>query len=106
VLLGFPQGVVTALFIVALLAWGYLPGPEMVKKNLDLTELPQSVAVQKISQGVVRQWSLKIIVKFSTAVKPWHELGQNLDVVATKYLVSRRAVVRTWVSVLATHHTA
>ena len=26
-LLGFPQGVVTALFIVALLAWGYLPGP-------------------------------------------------------------------------------
>lgn len=35
-LLGFPQGVVTALFIVALLAWGYLPGPEMVKKNLDL----------------------------------------------------------------------
>ncbi|HEX7229573.1 MAG TPA: tripartite tricarboxylate transporter permease [Candidatus Binatia bacterium] len=32
-LLGFPQGVVTALFIVALLAWGYLPGPEMVKKN-------------------------------------------------------------------------
>jgi TctA family transporter len=36
VLLGFPQGVVTALFIVALLAWGYLPGPEMVKKNMDL----------------------------------------------------------------------
>jgi TctA family transporter len=35
-LMGFPQGVVTALFIVALLAWGYLPGPEMVKKNLDL----------------------------------------------------------------------
>jgi putative tricarboxylic transport membrane protein len=35
-LLGFPQGVVTALFIVALLAWGYLPGPEMVKKNLDI----------------------------------------------------------------------
>src|SRR5918995_2395205 len=35
-LLGFPQGVVTALFIVALLAWGYLPGPEMVKKNSDL----------------------------------------------------------------------
>ncbi len=32
-LLGFPQGVVTALFIVALLAWGYLPGPEMIKKN-------------------------------------------------------------------------
>ena len=30
---GIPQGVVTALFIVALLAWGYLPGPEMVKKN-------------------------------------------------------------------------
>src|SRR5919109_2735195 len=35
-LLGFPQGVVTALFIVALLAWGYLPGPEMVKKNADV----------------------------------------------------------------------
>jgi TctA family transporter len=35
-LLGFPQGVVTALFIVALLAWGYLPGPEMVKKNPEL----------------------------------------------------------------------
>jgi TctA family transporter len=35
-LLGFPQGVVTALFIVALLAWGFLPGPEMVKKNADM----------------------------------------------------------------------
>ena len=35
-LLGFPQGVVTALFIVALLAWGYLPGPEMLKKNADV----------------------------------------------------------------------
>ena len=35
-LLGFPQGVVTALFIVALLAWGYLPGPEMVKKNPEM----------------------------------------------------------------------
>jgi putative tricarboxylic transport membrane protein len=35
-LLGFPQGVVTALFIVALLAWGYLPGPEMIKKNPDV----------------------------------------------------------------------
>ena len=35
-LLGFPQGVVTALFIVALLAWGFVPGPEMVKKNADL----------------------------------------------------------------------
>jgi TctA family transporter len=32
-LLGFPQGVSTALFIVALLAWGYLPGPEMIKKS-------------------------------------------------------------------------
>ena len=32
-LLGFPQGVVTALFIVALLAWGFVPGPEMIKKN-------------------------------------------------------------------------
>ena len=32
-LLGFPQGVVTALFIDAWLAWGYLPGPEMIKKN-------------------------------------------------------------------------
>ena len=35
-LLGFPQGVVTALFIVALLAWGYLPGPEMLKKSPEL----------------------------------------------------------------------
>jgi TctA family transporter len=35
-LLGFPQGVVTALFIVALLAWGFLPGPEMVKKNPEI----------------------------------------------------------------------
>jgi len=35
-LLGFPQGVVTALFIVALLAWSYLPGPEMIKKNPDV----------------------------------------------------------------------
>lgn len=35
-LLGFPQGVATALFIVALLAWGFLPGPEMVKKNADI----------------------------------------------------------------------
>jgi TctA family transporter len=35
-LLGFPQGVVTALFIVALLAWGYLPGPEMVKKSPEI----------------------------------------------------------------------
>jgi TctA family transporter len=35
-LLGFPQGVVTALFIVALLAWGFLPGPELVKKNPEL----------------------------------------------------------------------
>jgi putative tricarboxylic transport membrane protein len=32
-LLGFPQGVVTALFIVALLGWGYLPGPELIKKT-------------------------------------------------------------------------
>ncbi|MBI2988141.1 MAG: tripartite tricarboxylate transporter permease [Deltaproteobacteria bacterium] len=35
-LLGFPQGVSTALFIVALLSWGFLPGPEMVKKNADI----------------------------------------------------------------------
>lgn len=35
-LLGFPQGVVTALFIVALLAWGFVPGPEMVRKNADV----------------------------------------------------------------------
>lgn len=35
-LLGFPQGVSTALFIVALLAWGYLPGPEMIKKNPEM----------------------------------------------------------------------
>jgi TctA family transporter len=32
-LLGFPQGVSTALFIVALLAWGFLPGPELIKRN-------------------------------------------------------------------------
>jgi TctA family transporter len=36
VLLGLPQGVPTALFIVALLAWGFVPGPEMVKKNMDV----------------------------------------------------------------------
>jgi putative tricarboxylic transport membrane protein len=35
-LLGFPQGVSTALFIVALLAWGFLPGPEMIKKSPDI----------------------------------------------------------------------
>ncbi len=35
-LLGFPQGVSTALFIVALLAWGYLPGPPMIKQNPDI----------------------------------------------------------------------
>jgi TctA family transporter len=35
-LLGFPQGVSTALFIVALLAWGFLPGPEMIKKNPEM----------------------------------------------------------------------
>jgi TctA family transporter len=35
-LLGFPQGVTTALFIVALLAWGFVPGPEMIKKNPDI----------------------------------------------------------------------
>jgi TctA family transporter len=35
-LMGFPQGVSTALFIVALLAWGFVPGPEMIKKNADL----------------------------------------------------------------------
>ncbi len=35
-LLGFPQGVSTALFIVALLAWGFVPGPEMIKKTPDL----------------------------------------------------------------------
>lgn len=35
-LLGFPQGVVTALFIVALLAWGFLPGPELIKKNPEI----------------------------------------------------------------------
>ena len=49
-LLGFPQGVVTALFIVALLAWGYLPGPEMVKKNLDI--IYSVVWIQGIS-GVI-----------------------------------------------------
>jgi putative tricarboxylic transport membrane protein len=35
-LLGIPQGATTALFIVALLAWGIVPGPEMVKKHFDL----------------------------------------------------------------------
>jgi TctA family transporter len=35
-LLGFPQGVSTALFIVALLAWGFLPGPEMIKKSPEI----------------------------------------------------------------------
>jgi TctA family transporter len=35
-LLGFPQGVSTALFIVALLAWGYLPGPDMIRKSPDI----------------------------------------------------------------------
>ena len=35
-LMGFPQGVTTAMFIVALLAWGFVPGPEMLKKNADL----------------------------------------------------------------------
>jgi putative tricarboxylic transport membrane protein len=49
-LLGFPQGVVTALFIVALLAWGYLPGPEMIKKNPDI--IYSVVWIQGIS-GVI-----------------------------------------------------
>jgi TctA family transporter len=49
-LLGFPQGVVTALFIVALLAWGFLPGPEMIKKNADL--IYSVVWIQGIS-GVI-----------------------------------------------------
>jgi len=35
-LLGIPQGTTTALFIVALLAWGFVPGPEMVRKHSDL----------------------------------------------------------------------
>jgi TctA family transporter len=35
-LLGFPQGVTTALFIAALLAMGFVPGPDMVSKNLDV----------------------------------------------------------------------
>ncbi len=35
-LLGFPQGVSTALFIAALLAMGFVPGPDMVNKNLDV----------------------------------------------------------------------
>ncbi|MGH7488477.1 MAG: tripartite tricarboxylate transporter permease, partial [bacterium] len=34
--LGFPQGTTTALFIVALLALGFVPGPQLVEKNLDL----------------------------------------------------------------------
>jgi putative tricarboxylic transport membrane protein len=49
-LLGFPQGVVTALFIVALLAWGYLPGPEMIKKSPEL--IYSVVWIQGIS-GVI-----------------------------------------------------
>ena len=35
-LLGIPQGATTALFIVALLAWGFVPGPEMVRKHADV----------------------------------------------------------------------
>ena len=35
-LLGFPQGTSTALLIVALLAMGFVPGPEMVRKNADV----------------------------------------------------------------------
>lgn len=35
-LLGIPQGTPTALFIVALLAWGFVPGPEMVRKHADV----------------------------------------------------------------------
>ncbi|MGH7844824.1 MAG: tripartite tricarboxylate transporter permease, partial [Candidatus Binatia bacterium] len=35
-LLGFPQGTSTALLIVALLAMGFVPGPEMVRKNADI----------------------------------------------------------------------
>ena len=35
-LLGIPQGTTTALFIVALLAWGFVPGPEMVSKHADV----------------------------------------------------------------------
>lgn len=49
-LLGFPQGVVTALFIVALLAWGYLPGPEMIKRNPEV--IYSVVWIQGIS-GIV-----------------------------------------------------
>jgi TctA family transporter len=49
-LLGFPQGVSTALFIVALLAWGYLPGPELIKKNPEI--IYSIVWIQGIS-GIV-----------------------------------------------------
>jgi len=35
-LLGIPQGTTTALLIVALLAWGFVPGPEMVSKHADV----------------------------------------------------------------------
>ncbi|MBI2985139.1 MAG: tripartite tricarboxylate transporter permease, partial [Deltaproteobacteria bacterium] len=35
-LLGIPQGTSTALFIGALLAWGFVPGPEMVRKHADV----------------------------------------------------------------------
>lgn len=49
-LLGFPQGVVTALFIVALLAWGFVPGPEMIKKSPEV--IYSIVWIQGIS-GIV-----------------------------------------------------
>jgi TctA family transporter len=35
-LLGIPQGSTTALFIVALLTWGFVPGPQMVRNHADV----------------------------------------------------------------------
>lgn len=35
-LLGIPQSVVTALFIGALIAWGFVPGPVMLQKHADV----------------------------------------------------------------------
>jgi TctA family transporter len=34
--LGIPQGVITALLIAALLTWGFVPGPEMLQKHADV----------------------------------------------------------------------
>ncbi|MDP2645378.1 MAG: tripartite tricarboxylate transporter permease [Desulfobacterales bacterium] len=49
-LLGLPQGTTTALFIVALLAMGFVPGPEMVKNHADV--IFSAVWIQGIS-GII-----------------------------------------------------